>query len=104
MHKNLLSTLLLSSCLAVGQAVQPKDVILDTDIVGDIDDTWALGMLVNSPELNLKLVSTATGNPLLRAKCVAKMLTRFRYAPKLAPRTPKCSRAARSCSGEAPWA
>ena len=77
MHKNLLSTLLLSSCLAVGQAVQPKDVILDTDIVGDIDDTWALGMLVNSPELNLKLVSTATGNPLLRAKCVAKMLTRL---------------------------
>jgi inosine-uridine nucleoside N-ribohydrolase len=59
----------------MGQAA--KDVILDTDIVGDIDDTWALGMIVNSPELNLKLVSTATGNPLLRAKCVAKMLTRL---------------------------
>jgi inosine-uridine nucleoside N-ribohydrolase len=75
MGRNLLSTLLLSSCIAMGQAA--KDVILDTDIVGDIDDTWALGMIVNSPELNLKLVSTATGNPLLRAKCVAKMLTRL---------------------------
>ena len=37
MGRNLLSTLLLSSCIAMGQAA--KDVILDTDIVGDIDDT-----------------------------------------------------------------
>ena len=31
-------------------------VILDTDIGGDIDDTWALAMLLKSPELDLKLV------------------------------------------------
>ncbi len=31
-------------------------VILDTDIGGDIDDTWALGLLLKSPELDLKLV------------------------------------------------
>jgi hypothetical protein len=31
-------------------------VILDTDIGDDIDDTWALGLLLKSPELDLKLV------------------------------------------------
>lgn len=49
-------------------------VILDTDIGDDIDDTWALAMLLNSPELDLKLVTTAYGNTIYRAKIVAKML------------------------------
>ena len=31
-------------------------VIFDTDIGDDIDDTWALGLLLKSPELDLKLV------------------------------------------------
>ena len=54
MNRHLLSTLILSSCIAMGQVAEPKEVILDTDIIGDIDDTWALGMLLNSPELDLK--------------------------------------------------
>ncbi len=37
-------------------------VILDTDIGGDIDDTWALAMLLKSPEVDLKLVVTDYGN------------------------------------------
>ena len=49
-------------------------VILDTDIGDDIDDTWALAMLLNSPELDLKLVTTAYGNTTYRAKLVAKLL------------------------------
>jgi inosine-uridine nucleoside N-ribohydrolase len=49
-------------------------VILDTDIGGDIDDTWALAMLLKSPELDLKLVVTDTGNTTYRAKVAAKML------------------------------
>lgn len=49
-------------------------VILDTDIGGDIDDTWALAMLLNSPELDLKLVVTDTGNTTYRAKVAAKLL------------------------------
>jgi inosine-uridine nucleoside N-ribohydrolase len=32
-------------------------VILDTDIGADIDDTWALVMLLHSPELDVKLIS-----------------------------------------------
>lgn len=49
-------------------------VILDTDIGSDIDDTWALAMMLKSPELDVKLVTTDTGNTTERAKIVAKML------------------------------
>ncbi len=49
-------------------------VILDTDIGDDCDDTWALAMLLRSPELDLKLVTTATGDTTHRAHIVAKLL------------------------------
>jgi inosine-uridine nucleoside N-ribohydrolase len=49
-------------------------VILDTDIGGDIDDTWALAMMLKSPELDVRLVVTDTGNTTYRAKIAAKML------------------------------
>lgn len=49
-------------------------VILDTDIGDDIDDTWALAMLLKSPELDLKLVVGDKGKPLYRAKLIAKLL------------------------------
>jgi inosine-uridine nucleoside N-ribohydrolase len=49
-------------------------VILDTDIGGDIDDTWAFAMLLRSPELDLRLVTTATGDTEYRAKIVARLL------------------------------
>jgi len=48
--------------------------ILDTDIGGDIDDTWALAMLLRSPELDLRLVVSDTGNTVYRANVAAKML------------------------------
>lgn len=49
-------------------------VILDTDIGSDIDDTWALTMMLKSPELDVKLVMTDTGNTTYRAKIVARIL------------------------------
>ncbi len=49
-------------------------IILDTDIGGDIDDTWALVMLLNSPEFDVKLILTEEGNTLYRAKIAARML------------------------------
>lgn len=33
-------------------------VVLATDIGGDIDDTWALALILKSPELDLKLAVT----------------------------------------------
>jgi len=49
-------------------------VILDTDIGSDIDDTWALAMMLKSPELDVKLVVCDTGDATYRAKLIAKML------------------------------
>lgn len=49
-------------------------VILDTDIGTDIDDTWALAMILNSPELDIKLVTSATLDTYERAKIIARIL------------------------------
>lgn len=49
-------------------------VIFDTDIGTDIDDTWALAMLLKSPELDVKLILTSTGDTYLRTKITAKLL------------------------------
>ncbi|MCG2788083.1 MAG: nucleoside hydrolase [Anaerolineae bacterium] len=49
-------------------------VILDTDIGSDIDDTWALIMLLNCPELDLRLVTTVGGDTVYRAHLTAKLL------------------------------
>ena len=49
-------------------------VILDTDIGTDIDDTWALAMMLKCPELDVKLVTTDQGDTVYRARIVAKML------------------------------
>lgn len=49
-------------------------VILDTDIGLDIDDTWALGLLLKSPELDVKLITTSSDNTTLKAKLTAKFL------------------------------
>ena len=58
----------------IGHSGKKIPVILDTDIGGDIDDTWALTMMLKSPELDVKLVVTNTGNTAFRAKIVGKML------------------------------
>lgn len=49
-------------------------VILDTDIGGDIDDTWALAMMLKCPELDIRLVTTCTHDTPYRAKVTAKLL------------------------------
>jgi inosine-uridine nucleoside N-ribohydrolase len=49
-------------------------VILDTDIGTDIDDTWALALLLECPELDLKLVVTDSGDTEARARVAAKFL------------------------------
>ncbi len=50
-------------------------VVLDSDIGDNIDDTWALALLLKSPEFDLKLVTTTCGKSEYRAKIVAKLLT-----------------------------
>lgn len=48
--------------------------ILSTDIGDDIDDTWALALALNCPELDLKLVIGDYGRRLERAALIAKFL------------------------------
>jgi inosine-uridine nucleoside N-ribohydrolase len=56
-------------------AAERIPVIYDTDIGDDIDDTWALSMLLKSPQFDLKMVSTSCHNAHARARLVAKLLT-----------------------------
>ncbi|TWT82081.1 Pyrimidine-specific ribonucleoside hydrolase RihA [Planctomycetes bacterium CA13] len=50
-------------------------VIFDTDIGGDIDDTWALLYLLKCPELDLKLLATDARLGDYRTSLAAKFLT-----------------------------
>jgi inosine-uridine nucleoside N-ribohydrolase len=59
---------------ATSSARAARPVILDTDICDDIDDTWALALLLKSPELDCRLVVTAVGDTQAKAKIVAKFL------------------------------
>ena len=52
----------------------PQKVILDTDIGDDIDDAYALALVLTSPELKLLGVTTAWGNTALRAQLVEGLL------------------------------
>jgi inosine-uridine nucleoside N-ribohydrolase len=53
---------------------KPIPVILDTDIGDDIDDLWALVMLLRSPELDVQLITASINNTHLKARMVAKTL------------------------------
>ena len=48
--------------------------VLDTDIGHDVDDVWALAFLLRCPELDVKLITTSTGDTVYRARLVAKIL------------------------------
>jgi inosine-uridine nucleoside N-ribohydrolase len=49
-------------------------IILDTDIGGDIDDAFALALVMNSPEFDLLGVTTVSADTSARARIAAKML------------------------------
>ena len=51
-------------------------VIIDTDIGGDIDDTWALMFALKRPELDVRLITTIFEDTERKTRLVAKMLER----------------------------
>jgi inosine-uridine nucleoside N-ribohydrolase len=55
-------------------AEPPQLAILDTDIGDDIDDAFALALVLRSPELKLLGVTTAYGDTELRARLVDRYL------------------------------
>ena len=63
-----------SSITLAAAPPQKLPVVFDTDICDDIDDTWALVMLLQSPEFDIKLITTAVNNTPEKAKVVVRIL------------------------------
>ncbi len=60
---------------AEASGAQPKvPVILDTDIGTDLDDVFALALVLASPELELRAVTTVSGDAYTRARLVCRLL------------------------------
>jgi purine nucleosidase len=59
---------------AVPPVSAPQLVILDTDIGDDIDDAFALALVLRSPELHLLGITTEFGDTELRARLVDRYL------------------------------
>lgn len=82
MKTRLLSAiLLLSTFFAHSARAQPAShsiekqlVIIDTDIGDDIDDAFALGVALQSPEFKLLGITTAFGDTKLRAQLAVRLL------------------------------
>jgi inosine-uridine nucleoside N-ribohydrolase len=57
------------------KTAEPQLAILDTDIGDDIDDAFALGLALRSPELKLLGITTAYGDTELRARLIDRFLS-----------------------------
>ena len=66
--------LLVAVTVRAAAPLRPIPIVLDTDIGSDIDDAFALALIFNSPELDLRAVTTASGDTQARARLAAKML------------------------------
>src|SRR5262249_12849469 len=58
---------------ALGHAA-PLPVLIDTDVGDGIDDAFALALVLSSPELDLRGVTTVTGDAHTRALIVCRLL------------------------------
>lgn len=61
-------------CLPAFAANRPAPIVLDTDIGSDIDDAFAVALILHSPELDLRAVTTVSGDTAARARLAAKLL------------------------------
>jgi purine nucleosidase len=55
-------------------AAAPAKVILDTDIGDDVDDVFALGLALTSPELKVLGITSAWGDTALRSRMIDRLL------------------------------
>lgn len=79
------------AAVAQQAASSPQKVIFDTDIGDDIDDAFALGLLLSSPEVQVLGVTTAYGDTDLRARLAERYLCevgRSDIPVAAGPRTP----------------
>ncbi len=70
-----LAIIFLTACVSgAADSAAKMPVILDTDIGTDIDDAFALALIMSSPELELLGVTTVSGDTAARARLAAKFL------------------------------
>ena len=59
---------------SLANAAKPELVIFDTDIGDDIDDVFALGIALASPELKIVGITSAWGDTALRSRMIDRVL------------------------------
>lgn len=64
-----------SRCLAQDKTPAKTPIILDCDVGTDIDDTFAVALAVLSPELDVRGVTTVSGDTQARALMACRLLT-----------------------------
>ena len=74
MIRRALAAVALLLLLAPAAWAQRTPILLDTDIGTDIDDAYALALILRSPELELLGVTTVAGDAVARARLAAKLL------------------------------
>ena len=70
----LLATVCLVPTISVAQTSSREKVIIDTDVGGDIDDSFAVGLALESPEFEILGICSATGDAPLRARLLSRYL------------------------------
>ena len=70
-----LLTVMLVPGAALAQTPAKMPILLDTDIGSDLDDAFALALILASPELDLRGVTTVSADAENRAWIVCRMLT-----------------------------
>lgn len=70
----LIAALLIAPSVGSAASLPRTPIILDTDIGTDIDDAFALALVLESPELDLVGVTTVSGDTAARARLAGKML------------------------------
>jgi purine nucleosidase len=70
----LIFLMILPRGVATAASPAKTPILLDTDIGTDIDDAFALALILKSPELELLGVTTVSGDTEARARLAAKML------------------------------
>lgn len=53
----------------------PREIIIDTDIGADIDDTFALALALKSPELKVDMISVSYGDTRARYRIAKRLLS-----------------------------
>lgn len=62
-----------------------QELILDTDIGSDVDDELALAVLLGSPEVRLRLITTVYGDTTLRAQIASRIARLAGHSLRIVP-------------------